>query len=195
MNMLDQHVLRQQSIRLALVGIIYMSTLDTYTKMFLILFLDIFKSVYFLFTDFIPERSKSKLYHKVDKLVDYFSYVIVFDIVRRSNRYTHTQEYLLFSALIWRYFGVYKMLQSDCNNTFQEGRMSLLYFPDLFKELILVFYLQKKFNASVKLQMIVFGFLLIIKLYIEYKFHVKQEGGVDIFRDIINSLSETQKNN
>jgi hypothetical protein len=30
-------------------------------------------------------------------------------------------------------------------------------------------------------------------LYIEYKFHVKQEGGVDIFRDIINSLSETQK--
>jgi hypothetical protein len=163
MNMLDQHGLRQQSIRLALVGIIYMSTLDTYTKMFLILFLDNFKSVYFLFTDFIPERSKSKLYHKVDKLVDYFSYVIVFDIVRRSNRYTHTQEYLLFSALIWRYFGVYKMLQSDCNNTF--------------------------------LQMIVFGFLLIIKLYIEYKFHVKQEGGVDIFRDIINSLSDTQKNN
>jgi len=43
--------------------------------------------------------------------------------------------------------------------------------------------------------MIVFGFLLIIKLYIEYKFHVKQEGGADIFRDIINSLSNTQKNN
>jgi hypothetical protein len=152
-------------LRIVLNIIIYVSNINPWIKIILILLLDHFKRYYILYRckKFI-KFSHVNLYHHLDKIVDLFGYILVYKIVVNykllSEQYT---KYLLY-ILLFRIIG-------DVLYYLTQKRTFLFLFPDLFKEGLLLFAIVK----NKKLLLVLFIITILIKLYIEYLLHIKKE--------------------
>ena len=169
---LDKFILRQQVYRLLITLAIFYSELSPLIKIVLILGIDLVKNVYFFnLHEELPTLSNNKLYQDWDKVQDTFAYFLVLCLINTYNLITDSQKQILTLLLTIRTAGVVQMLRTG-------DRKILLYFPDLFKETLLLFLL----TCSFKLKVVIGVLLLVFKLWLEYNFHVKKRGIVEIFK-------------
>ena len=169
---LDTYILRQQVYRLLItLAIFYSRGLSPLIKITLILGIDFVKNVYFFNVEDLPTLSSNKLYQEWDKVQDTFAYFLVLCLINTHNLITDSQNKILTLVLTIRTAGVIQMLRTG-------ERKYLLYFPDLFKETLLLFLLSCSFKSKVILGVL----LLVFKIWLEYNFHIKKRGIVQIFK-------------
>ena len=99
-------------------------------------------------------------YQSNDKLIDLMTYVLV--IIIFWNYLPDNHKNILLIALFWRMIGVIRFY--DTNNS-----KYMIIFPDLFKELLLLYYLDSLNIINVNMYSI--GILTIIKIFYEYLHH------------------------
>lgn len=148
--------------------------LAPWTKILLILFMDAFKNVYILIRrpDLVPgSLSNHKLYQQSDKVLDILSYWLCMYLIQKNNLLIGYESRVLLIALIYRTIGATIAVVS--NETY-----ILLYFPDVFKEFLLVFWALQGQQQALAIVLLIVA--VISKVYLEYIYHVKKEGGTRI---------------
>ena len=178
MNETQRAVIEMAIVRLLLMASIYKSTTMTQlTKVKLLISLDLLKNSYFLTRlNGLPSLVNNALYQNLDKPIDLVAYWLVLNLVHDLN-YTPSQIALLKKLLWYRLVGVLGAL------SFQK-RWILLVFPDFFKEALLGFYLQDNTNLARSTIGVIVAVLVVLKLFIEYSFHVRMKGLSDIALDL-----------
>lgn len=161
-------------LRLVLMILLYYLPINNWIKIILILLLDHFKRYYILFRcEKFMKLTHVKLYHTLDKVLDLFGYILVYSLVKKNNLLSSTYTKYLLYILLLRIVG-------DFLYYLTQKREFLFYFPDLFKEALLLFALVK----NKELLKVLFIGMIILKLYIEYVLHIKQKVPSPSFIDL-----------
>ena len=168
-----QTAIRQMSIvRLICIFATFFANIDVFLKILILLSIDSFKFVYLYLT--VKELKKGDLamnamYQRWDKILDMLSYVLVQTLLMKHSILTNLQTNIMLGLLAERMIG--EMLYAATDK-----REYLFYFPDVYKEILLVFYVfGENWSAAVP----VGATSIAAKFYLEYKFHVSLEGGTD----------------
>jgi hypothetical protein len=156
--------------RLLYLTSILCSNLKVWTKIILIAAFDYFEGrIICLFANQEVNFNSNNYYQSLDKFNDTLENGIILYLIY-SNKLLSTNYIKLLS---FAYF--YRVIGITLNLVFKKNRKILLYFPDIFKELLLISYLsQFKFNNNIKLFIILLLLTIMIKIYIEYLFHCKK---------------------
>ena len=172
----SNHLVNLIIIRIVLILLIfYTKSVNNWTKIILISSLDFIKNISFLVVcgkNKLPTFSNNDLYQKSDKIIDILSYYLIFYIVKNNQLLPETYIKYLFYILLYRMIGVIYYL---CTN----NRKIFIYFVDMFKEALFLFYLFSFTflkSVSVEIKTVFILFLVMIKLYIEYRFHYVKDG-------------------
>ena len=172
----NNQLIKLITIRILLTFLIFYSkSINNWTKIILISSLDFIKNISFLFIcgkNKLPTFSNNELYQKSDKILDTLSYYLIYYLVKSNQLLPEIFTKYLFYILLYRTVGVVYYL-------FTNDRKIFVYFVDLFKEALLLFYLFSFTflkSISVEIKTVLILFLVIIKLYIEYRFHYTKDG-------------------
>ena len=92
---------------------------------------------------------KTHIYQKYDKIIDSISYVLF--IIFLKYRFDNKTLLILITALIWRTIGVIKFYLTNENKY-------LHFYPDVFKEIVLVYALVPNYNILSIIPVIIMKF-------------------------------------
>lgn len=172
---LDSVIKEMIAIRVTLTFIVYFSkSISPWTRILLILSMDALKNVYiFLRRPDLPVGSLAahKLYQESDKILDTLSYWLCWIILQQHRLLLSYETTILFVVLSYRTIGT--TIAVVTNET-----KCLIYFPDVFREFLLIFWALQGQRQC--LTIILCMIAIASKIYLEYIFHVKKEGGTRI---------------
>lgn len=155
------------------VCIFFLPHVSSISKIIAILSLDFIKNIPFLWIckDNLPTQATNKVYQRFDKVVDLFGYVLCYKLLQLHSLLS--KEYLtaLFWVLLLRTVGVMMYLLTN-------NRTYLMIGVDLFKEWLLIFIVCKPYSLTFYTLITI---SILVKLWIEYRFHVQKKGGISIF--------------
>ena len=156
--------------RLLYLAVILCSNLKVWTKIILIAAFDYIEGrIICLFANQEVNFNSNHYYQSFDKFNDTVENGVILYLIYSNNLLSPYYTKLIAFAYFYRVIGV------TLNLVFKKDRKILLYFPDIFKELLLISYLsQFQFNNNTKLFTILVLLAIVIKIYIEYLFHYKK---------------------
>jgi hypothetical protein len=159
-------------VRLFYLVIILLSKIKIWTKIILIASFDYIKhSLICLLSGKKIIVSKNEYYQTLDKFFDSVENGIILYLV-----YTHKLLSPIYTKVISIVY-FYRLIGVGNYLIFKKDRKMLVYFPDIFKELLLISYLcEFKFNNDKKIFIYLLLISIVIKVYIEYKFHYEKSG-------------------
>lgn len=169
----DTNIITNVSIfRLIYLSIILLSNIKTWTKIILISAFDYIKhSLICLISGKKIIVSKNEHYQTLDKVGDSLENAIILYLIYSNKLLSPIYTNTLIFAYFYRLIGVVSYL------LFKSDRKILVYFPDIFKELLLISYLSEfKFNNNKKVFIVLLLISIVVKVYIEYKFHYQKVG-------------------
>jgi hypothetical protein len=158
--------------RLIYLLLILLSNIKIWTKIILIAAFDYIKrSLICLISGKNIIVSKNEHYQTVDKFLDSLENGIILYLIYTHKLLSPSYTKVISIVYFYRLIGVTSYL------LFKKDRKILLYFPDIFKELLLISYLSEfKFNNDKKIFISLLFIAIVIKVYIEYKFHYEKSG-------------------
>jgi hypothetical protein len=161
---------------LFIIIIFFMKSINPWIKIILLLSIDFVKNIPFLFLckDKLPvfsgDNDKLSLFYQYyDKILDSITYIICYIILLQYKLLSPNIQNILLFILFYRIIGVTLYLTKN-------NRNYLFYFVDLFKEILLLLFYFYNNLISFNTTFILFIFILIIKLYFEYQFHILKKG-------------------
>jgi hypothetical protein len=161
---LNIYIKRIFFIRLVVMVLVFTLKINDWTKIILILLMDYVKTLPLLLCNTYPTLSTNSMYQELDKILDSLGYVMCYQIIVSKHLLPPKSTKILFAVLSYRLVGLSLFFL-----TF--NRSLLFFFPDLFKEIMIVLY----FVPSTSAKFYIFsGIILVLKLYIEYLYHIKK---------------------
>ena len=159
-------------VRLVYLSIILISKLKTWTKIIFIAAFDYIKHpLICLINGKQIIVSNNENYQTLDKVGDSLENAIILYLIYSNKLLSPIYTNTLIFAYFYRLIGVVSYL------LFKSDRKILVYFPDIFKELLLISYLSEfKFNNDKKVFIVLLLISIVVKVYIEYKFHYQKVG-------------------
>lgn len=158
--------------RLIYLAIILISNLKVWTKIIFIAAFDYIKhSLICLLSGKKIIVSNNEHYQTLDKICDTLENGIILYLIWNNKLLSPIYIQTITFFYFYRLIGVVSYL------LFKSDRKILVYFPDIFKELLLISYLSEfKFNNDKKIFILLLLISIVIKVYIEYKFHYEKVG-------------------
>ncbi len=168
---MDQTIVKSMAVRLVVMVLIYaLPQVNVWLKMLLILSTDAVKNVYTRYVHHPKpgDFATNTVYQRLDKILDTLGYWMCLSLLEQQKLLLPVERKALWVALVYRTIGAgYAVLT---NNT-----KILLYFPDVFKEFLLVFWALQGRHAT--LAVFLCSVFLVLKVYVDYRFHVQKQGG------------------
>ena len=167
-------------LRVVLMVVIMCSRVSPILKIVLLLSLDAIKGVYIAARMTLADQglykgmlASNEYYKKADCMLDTTGYILSLVLVHRHHLLSQGYTHILDVVLGFRLIGVSMFyLKNDPKYMF--------YFPDLFKELLLLMYvLEWKPSNHIPVVGIALAWV-VFKYYQEYQFHIKKSGAVNL---------------